>query len=164
MDIILKALDLQEPASSPVHPKSMRDIDESIAVKMKRALELIQADLAAIQQHQKEYTNHHWNVASIYQSGSKVWLDLHDIQTDYPSKKLDAWHVKYTILEQVSPHAYCLDTPAGIHPVFHVDKLQPASTDPFPSQHSDDYQPPAILVEGEEEWLIERLLEYCAIH
>ena len=63
----------------------------------------------------------------------------------------------------MSPHAYRLDTPAGIHPVFHVDKLRPASIDSFPSQRNDDYQPPAVLVEGEEEWLIERLLEYRTI-
>ena len=159
----LETLDLQEPISPPVHLKSMKDIAENIVMKMKRALELAQADLAATQQHQKEYTNHCQNVAPIYQPGSKVWLDLHDIWTDCPSKKLDAWHAKYTVLEQVSPHAYHLDTPAGIHSVFHVDKLQPASTDPFSNQHSDDYQPPAILIEGEEEWLIERLLEYHAI-
>ena len=51
----LKTLNLQELVLPPVHPKSMENIDESIAVKMKRALELAQADLAAIQQHQKKY-------------------------------------------------------------------------------------------------------------
>ena len=79
---------------------------------MKRELELAQADLAIIQQCQKEYTNHHQNVAPIYQPNSKVWLDLHDIQTDCSSKKLDAQHAKYTVLEQVSPHAYHLDISA----------------------------------------------------
>ena len=141
----------------------MKDIAENIVMKMKGALELAQADLAAAQQRQEEYTNHRRNVAPVYQPGSKVWLDLRDIRTDRPSKKLDARHAKFTVLEQVSPHAYRLDTPAGIHPVFHVDKLQPASIDSFPSQRNDDYQPPAVLVEGEEEWLIERLLEYRTI-
>ena len=142
----------------------MKDIDESIAVKMKRALELAQADLAAVQQCQEEYANHYQNTAPAYQSDTKIWLDLHDIWTDCPSKKLDAWHAKFTVLEQVSPHAYHLDTPTGIHPVFHVDKLQPASIDSFPSQCNDDYQSPAVLVEEEEEWLIERLLKYRTIH
>ena len=77
----------------------MKDIAENIVMKMKRALELAQADLATTQQHQKEYINHCWNVAPIYQPGSKVWLDLCDIQTDHSSKKLDAWHAKYTVLE-----------------------------------------------------------------
>ena len=83
-------------------PKSMKDIAESIAVKMKRALELAQADLAAIQQCQKECANQHQNITSVYQwqSGAKIWLDLHDIQTDFLNKKLDVWHVKYTVLKQ----------------------------------------------------------------
>ena len=119
----LETLDLREPISPPVRPKSMKDIAENIVMKMKGALELAQADLAAAQQCQEEYTNHRRNVAPVYQPGSKVWLDLCDIRTDHPSKKLDAWHAKFTVLEQVSPHAYHLDTPAGIHPVFHVDKL-----------------------------------------
>lgn len=159
----LETLNLQEPILPSVHLKSMKNIAENIVMKMKEALELAQTDLATTQQCQKEYINHHQNVAPVYQPGSKVWLNLHDIQTDCLSKKLDAQHAKYTVLEQVSPHAYHLDTSAGIHPVFHVDKLWSASTDPFPSQHSGDYQPPAVLVEGEKEWLIERLLEYHAI-
>ena len=159
----LETLDLREPISPPVRPKSMKDIAENIVMKMKGALELAQADLAAAQQRQEEYTNHRRNVAPVYQPGSKVWLDLRDIWINHSSKKLDAWHAKFTVLEQVSPHAYRLDTPAGIHPVFHVDKLRPASIDSFPSQRNDDYQPPAVLVEGEEEWLIERLLEYRTI-
>ena len=68
----LETLDLQELILPPVHPKSMKNIAENIVMKMKKALELAQADLAIIQQHQKEYTNHYWNVASIYQSDSKV--------------------------------------------------------------------------------------------
>ena len=59
-------------------------------MKMKRALEFVQADLAAAQQHQEEYANHYRNTASAYQSDAKIWLDLHDIWTDCTSKKLDA--------------------------------------------------------------------------
>ncbi|OXV06422.1 hypothetical protein Egran_05810 [Elaphomyces granulatus] len=35
--------------------------------------------------------------------------------------------------------------------------LRPAATDPFPSQRNDDYQPPAELIDGEEEWQIDRI-------
>ena len=96
----LEILDLQEPISPPVRLKSMKDIAENIVMKMKGALELAQTDLATTQQHQEEYTNHHWNVAPIYQPGSKVWLDLRDIRTDRPSKKLDARHAKFTVLDK----------------------------------------------------------------
>jgi hypothetical protein len=59
----------------------------------------------------------------------------------------------------VNPLSYRLDTPPGIHNVFHVDHLRPAADDPLPSQKLDDPQPPAIVVNGEEEWLIERILD-----
>ena len=68
----------------------MKDIDESIAVKMKEALELAQADLAAAQQCQEEYANHYQNTAPVYQSDAKICLDLYGIWTDCSSKKLDA--------------------------------------------------------------------------
>ena len=60
-------------------------------------------------------------------------------------------------MERVGPYAYRLNTPAGIHPVFYIDKLRLAATDPFPSQRNDDYQPPPILIEGEPEWEIEEI-------
>lgn len=55
--------------------------------------------------------------------------------------------------------SYGLDTPPGIHNVFHVDLLRPAAIDPFPSQVLDDPQPPAIQVDDTEEWLVERILD-----
>ncbi|ODM22910.1 hypothetical protein SI65_00499 [Aspergillus cristatus] len=51
----------------------------------------------------------------------------------------------------------------GIHPVFHVDLLWPAANDPFPSQCNDDYQPPAVLVDGKEEYQVEHILDYQQI-
>jgi hypothetical protein len=35
--------------------------------------------------------------------------------------------------------------------------LRPAADDPFPSQRQDDYQPPAILEEGSENYHVERI-------
>jgi hypothetical protein len=35
--------------------------------------------------------------------------------------------------------------------------LRPAAVDPFPSQRQNDYQPPAILEEGLEEYHVERI-------
>jgi hypothetical protein len=62
-----------------------------------------------------------------------MWLDLRYIRTERPSKKLDALHGKFTVLEQVGSHAYRLDTPRGVHDVFHVWLLRPASDNPLPT-------------------------------
>ena len=32
------------------------------------------------------------------------------------------------------------------------------AADPFPNQRQDDLRPPAIMVDGEEEWEVERIL------
>ena len=51
-----------------------------------------------------------------------------------------------------------LNMPSGIHPVFHVELIRPAATDPFPSQIVDDSQPPPVLVDGELEYEVEEIL------
>ena len=85
-------------------------------------------------------------------------MSLRNVRTDRPNKKLDNRSAKFTIIEVVSPSAYRLDTPPGIHNVFNVDLLRPAADDPLPSQVVDDPQPPAVLVDDEEEWQVEKIL------
>ena len=107
----------------------------------------------------EKQANQHWYPAPSYCVGDKVWLHLKNIRTDRPNKKLDWKNAKFTIIELIGIHAIQLDTPSGVHPVFHVDLLRPASTDPLPSQVSDDVQPPAVMVDGEEEFTIEKILD-----
>ena len=62
------------------------------------------------------------------------------------------------MLEVISSHSYRLDTPPGIHNVFHINLLKRAADNPFPSQRRGDFRPPVIIVDGEEEWEVERVL------
>jgi hypothetical protein len=75
--------------------------------------------MAVAQQNQEEATNRRREQAFQYKVGDKVWLDLSNIRTDRISKKLDWKHVKFTVLEVIGTHSYRLDTPPGIHNVFH---------------------------------------------
>ena len=52
-----------------------------------------------------------------------------------------------------------MDTPPGIHNVFHANLLKRAAADPFPNQCQDNLRPPAIMVDGEEEWEVKRILK-----
>ena len=72
---------------------------------------------------------------------------------------MDWKNIKYTITEFIGTHTVWLDTLTGIHPVFHVDLLRPAVTDLLFSQVSDDSQPPAIMVDGEEGFKIKEILD-----
>jgi len=153
----VEPLQLEEEARDIPNASTMRQKGENIVAKLKGALEIAQASLAIAQQRQEEAANRHRNEAPVYRPGDKVWLDLRNIRTDRLSKKLDARHAKYTVLEKIGSHAYRLNTPAGIHNVFHTMLLRPAADDPFPSQLRDDYQPPAILTEDSEEYHVERI-------
>lgn len=137
----LETLNLDEPANEITQPRNLRQVAANIAVKMKGALKIAQAELAATQEQQEEYANRRRSAAPDYRVGQKIWLDLRDMSTDRPSKKPDTRHAKYTITKRISPHAYHLDIPNGIHNVVHVDKLRPAADDPLPSQCTDNYQP-----------------------
>lgn len=64
------------------------------------------------------------------------------------------------ILDKVGPLAYNLDTPPGIHPVFHVSLLKPCADDPLPSQELEEVPPPAILVDGELIYDVDSILQH----
>lgn len=141
----------EEPVRSPIQK------GEAIVRTLQEATDWAQASMAYAQQSMEQYANRHRDPAISYKVGDKVWLKLKNIHTDRPNKKLDWKNAKYTVTAVIGSHAIQLNTPAGIHPVFHVDLLQPASTDPLPSQTSDDMQPPAIEVNGEDEWSVEEI-------
>ena len=145
----------EEPAKSPIQK------GEAIVRKVKEALDWAQASMAYSQQNTENQANKHRSPATNYQVGDKVWLSLKNIRTDRPSKKLDWKNAKYEVIGLVGSHAVRLNTPPGIHPVFHVDLLRLASSDPLPSQKNDDSQPPSIMVNGEEEYMVEKILDEC---
>ena len=61
--------------------------------------------------------------------------------------------------EVIGSHSYRLDTPPGIHNVFHSNLLRTASTDPLDSQVTDDAQPGPVIVGDEEEYEVKEILE-----
>ena len=151
-------ISLDETPAAP--PSSGRGLAEAFVARMQEATEWAQAAMAAAQDRQEVSANRSRQPAPRYKPGDYVWLNLKNVKTTRPSKKLDWIHAKYRVVKEVNSHSYELDTPGGIHPVFHVDLLRPAGEDPLPSQESDDTQPPPILIDGEEGYLVESIL--CA--
>ena len=89
-----------------------------------------------------------------------MWLNLRNITTRRPSKKLDWVHAKYTVTRtyEGAPHFYELDVPRGVHNKFHVSLLRPAAEDGLPSQIRDDQQPPAIQTVDDELYDVDKIL------
>jgi hypothetical protein len=136
---------------------------QTILAKLQEAQDFAQSALAVAQERQERYANDRRDVPYSYQVGDKVWLNLKNVRTTRPVKKLDWIHAKYTITRifENSPHFYQLNTPIGIHSKFHTSLLRPAhDNEALPSQVRDDTQPPAVIVgEGDSEYGVERILQ-----
>lgn len=87
-----------------------------------------------------------------------MWLDLKNILTNRPSKKLDQQYGKYTVIGIVRTHNYCLDTPSGIHNVFPARRLRPVATDLLLGQVQHEPQLPSLASRLELEYEVERIL------
>ena len=114
---------------------------------------------------QAENSNRRRTPAPIFRAGDRVWLDARNITTRRPSKKLDHRRLgPYEVIEAVGPNAARLRLPETVrlHPVFHVSLLEHASDDPLPGQQSPP--PPAVVVDGQEEWEVERVLDSRLYH
>jgi transposase InsO family protein len=128
--------------------------------RMKCMWDLAQASLAAAQEYQEKASNRHRKPASAYKVGDFVWLS----QKNRPSEgKWQPRQEKHQILEVLGSHNYKLDTPKGIHDIFHTDLLRPAGSDPFPSQAIDATQEEPEekeeILEGADVFDVEAILE-----
>ena len=88
-----------------------------------------------------------------------MWLDLKNVPTNWPSKKLDQQYGKYTVIGIVGTHNYRLDTPPGIHNVFPTRRLRPVATDPLPGQVQHEPQPLSIASGTDLEYEVESILK-----
>jgi hypothetical protein len=93
---------------------------EAFISKLKNVTKMAQTIMAAIQEKYEIYANTHRQPSEQFKVGDKVWLNLKNIATDRPCKKLDWKNAKYTITKLVNSHAVRFNTPPGIHNMFHV--------------------------------------------
>lgn len=131
---------------------------EEFMNRLRHATEMAQAAMAFAQDQQQHQANRSRQAAPVYKVDDEVWLNLRNVRSSRPNKKLDWLHARYKVVEVPSSHTVKLDVPTGIHPVFHVDLIRPAASDPLPSQIVDDSRPPPLEVDGELEWEVEEIL------
>jgi hypothetical protein len=95
-----------------------------------------------------------------YKKGDQVWLEGRNLRISQPTAKLaPRRHGLFKVIKVLSPVSYQLALPTqwSIHPVFHIDLLTPYRET---ITHGPNYQrPPPDLVNGEEEYSVEKILD-----
>ena len=114
--------------------RSDRKKAKAIVAKFRDVFNLVQASIAEAQAKQERQANRHRKEARSYKISDKVWLKLNkQYRTGRQSRKLDWKNAKYTVIKVVNSYSVKLDTPPGHHPVFYINRLRLASSDPLPS-------------------------------
>ena len=88
-----------------------------------------------------------------------VWLDTEHLRRERPSRKLDFKRIgPYKIIEKINENAFRLKLPVGsrIHSVINVSKLYPFVE---PISGTDNVEPDPDIVNGYEEFEVERILD-----
>ena len=117
---------------------------------------VLRENLAKAQDRQSKYAG---GKDIEFEIGEKVWLSARNIKTARSSKKLDYKRIgPYSILKKVNKNAYKLDLPPTmkIHNVFHVSLLDKYRE---PVEGQKPSEPAPVIVEQEEEWEVERILD-----
>lgn len=155
LDIDLPDISQSAAAQNPVDAASRK------VQKMQECVGLAQSIMAFSQQQQQDQYNRHRDPAPAYEPGDQVWLDLRNIKVESSrAKKLCELHGIFRVLEAVGNNAYRLDTPPGIHNVFNATLLRPVSNDPLPSQVVDENHPSPVIVDDQEEYFIEKIIQH----
>ncbi len=109
-----------------------------------------------VAEQQAKYYNAHHKAAS-FQMKDKVLLRSINIRTLRPKKKIDHRQLRsFRILKKIGTQAYKLELPErydAIHSIFHVSLLK------LWHSRGEDSKSQAILVEGEEKWEVEKILD-----
>ncbi len=91
----------------------------------------------------------------------QVWLDTPHLKLPHQKAKLTPKRLgPFKIIQEISPVAYQLELPTSwrIHDVFHASLLTPYYETPA---HGPNFtQPPPDLINGEEEYKVERIVAH----
>lgn len=151
---------IESPSDTETSTKTIPEKRQAIVNKMNDAAAMAQASLATAQEAQEQQANKQRRAHEAFRPGDPVYLRLKNLKTSRPSKKLDWIAAPYRVLDQVGTHSFRIDVPPGIHPVFHASQLKARPCDALPSQVVEHRENPPLMVNDEEEFEVEAILNH----
>ena len=133
---------------------------QTTAERLNNIHDVARSEMRYAQTRQQDNTDNHRVPAPAFQPGDLVCIDGRFWHTERPSRKLEnKHHGPYRVIQAIGTHAYELDLPDTVrkHRVFPVSLLHLAANDPFPGQIHGP--PPPVIVNDEEEWEVEEILD-----
>jgi transposase InsO family protein/predicted aspartyl protease len=152
------SFDWSEPTPARKHTPNEKEARAWVK-RLEEIWDRARLNLSETQDRQRQQANKHRREID-FDVGDKVYVSSEGWNTGRPSRKLDHQSAgPYKIVRKVG-NAFELDLPERIrvHRIFSPDKLRrAASTEPLEGQLEDEA--PAITVNGQSEWEIEKILD-----
>jgi hypothetical protein len=132
----------------------------SIDDKMKTLLRNREEALAAHELARSRMADRRKSTFVPFRKGDKVWLDSRNLKTIYHKKMKPKREGPFSITEVLGPVTYRLQLPVSwrVHNVFHASLLRPYKENEIYGENFTE--PPAELVEGEEVYEVETILNH----
>ena len=128
---------------------------------LQAAVELAKESWQSAQNRQAAYANMKRRDITPYKVGDQLLLSTKNVRLKSPGarKMLPKWIGPYKVTRQVGKVNYELDLPSNlrIHDVFHVSLLRLYLS---PNGEAHVHPPPPELIEGEEEFEVDRILDH----
>ena len=144
-----------EPTSTTRLPANASELNaENFASRMEEIQSILRGHMLLSQADHEKHANRHRGTTPQYQESDLVWLDTRNLFTKRLCRKLENWRAgSYSVKKVISTHAIELVLPKDlcVHPVFHVNLLEPAATDEPHAGHMQP-PPPPVEVDGKVEW------------
>jgi hypothetical protein len=127
--------------------------------QMKKIWEETEASLVSTADQMKCFYDRKQSKSHNYQVGDQVLLDGKNIPTMHPTKKLEDCHYgPFQIINKVGESTYRIKVPRSwkmMHPVFNEIFLKPYT----PSDQNTPKHPPPTIIEGQEEYDVEEIMD-----